>query len=164
MKSHIAIIGMPWSGKSTTAFVLSKKLEMNLIDLDKEAEKIEGKNLIEIMNEKGAPYFREIGYNLLLRLKEPTVISPAGSVIYHEASMKWLKDNATIFFLNTPLEIIKNRMEGNPKAVSDLNEKGIDGLFEKRFSMYVDSADFIVDSANKSLDEVIDEIINLLKK
>jgi len=162
MKSHIAIIGMPWSGKTTTANALAEKLKMNLIDLDKEAEKIEGKDLITIMNEKGAPYFREIGYGLLLKLVMPTVISPAGSVIYHEPSIDWIRENSKVFFLNTPLETIKLRMKGNPKAVSDLKDNGIEGLFEKRFPVYKINADYIIDTQSKDVLEIVNEIISLL--
>jgi shikimate kinase len=162
MKSHIAIIGMPWSGKSTTARILAENYKMNFIDLDSEVEKIEGKNLIEVMNEKGAEYFRHMESEMLLGLSKPTVISPAGSIIYYEPAIKWLRDNATVFFLNTPLEIIKKRMEGNPKAVSDLKAEGIEGLFTKRFPMYQNSSDYVIDVGVKSTVEVVEEISKLV--
>ena len=155
---------MPWSGKTTTTIALAEKLKMNLIDLDKEAERIEGKDLIEIMKEKGAPYFREIGYGLLLKLSVPTIISPAGSVIYHEPSIDWIRKNAKVFFLNTPIEVIKARMEGNPKAGSDLSEKGIEDLFKKRFPVYLENADYVIDTQNKTVLEIVDEIDSLINE
>ncbi len=162
MKHHIAIIGMPWSGKSTICEALACKLQINLIDLDKEVERMEGKDLIQVMNEKGADYFRQLGYELLLKLVKPTIISPAGSIIYHQPSLVWLKENARVFFLNTPIDIIKARMRGNPKAVSDLNDTGIEGLFQKRFPMYKANADYIIDTDGKSAEEIIEEIISQL--
>ncbi len=162
MKSHISIIGMPWSGKSTIAYALAKKLGWNFIDLDKEVERVEEKNLIDVMNEKGPEYFRKMEYGFLLNLSEPTVISPAGSIIYYEPALRWLQDNSRVIFLNTPIEIIKSRMEGNPKAVSDLSD-GIDALFSKRFPLYHGSADYTVDTQGKEVQQIVDRIMTLLR-
>lgn len=162
MKPHIVIIGMPWSGKSTTAHALAEKLSMDFVDLDKEVERIEGKNLIDVMNEKGPDYFREMEYNMLLKLATPTVISPAGSIIYFDPAMKWLGEHARVLFLNTPLDTIKSRMQGNPKAVSDLVTEGIDGLFAKRFPLYKNNADYTVDSNGKTTSEIVDEMLSFL--
>jgi shikimate kinase len=161
MKSHISIIGMPWSGKSTVAYALAKKLGWNFIDLDKEVERVEEKNLIDVMNEKGPEYFRKMEYGFLLNLSEPTVISLAGSIIYYEPALRWLRDNSRVIFLNTPIEIIKSRMEGNPKAVSDLSE-GIDALFIKRLPLYQGSADYSIDAQERDVAQIVDEIIMLL--
>jgi shikimate kinase len=162
MKPHIAIIGMPWSGKTTTSIALAKKLKIDMVDLDQEVEKLEGKDLIQVMSEKGADYFRGLGYNFLLTLTKPTIISPAGSIIYHELSMKWLKENAQVVFIDTPLETIDKRMQRQPKAVADLKEKGLAGLFLKRYPMYKEAADFIIDTTNKTPEVIAAEIETLL--
>jgi shikimate kinase len=162
MKSHIAIIGMPWSGKTTTSLALARKLKIDVIDLDQEVEKIEGKDLIQVMNEKGAQYFRDLGYNFLLTLRKPTIISPAGSIIYHDPSMKWLKENAQVVFLDTPIDILDERMQKQPKAVADLKEKGLKGLFEKRYPMYAQAADFILSTKGKTPETIANEIAVLM--
>ena len=60
--SHLKVflIGMPSCGKSTLAKVLSEKIGLKMLDLDKEIIKIENQSINKIFRLKGEKYFREI--------------------------------------------------------------------------------------------------------
>ncbi|HEX3095526.1 MAG TPA: shikimate kinase [Patescibacteria group bacterium] len=163
-QNKITIIGMPWAGKTTTAKALAEKLDYEFIDLDQEVEKEEGMNLIEIMNTKGADYFRQKGFEYLQKFtpEDRVIISPAGSVIYNERSMNWLKGNSLVIFLDTPFEVIEARSKTEPKAVANLKERGLQGIWDERIPIYEKNSDLTVETVGKSLDEIVEDIIKVI--
>lgn len=152
---------MPWAGKTTTALALAKKLGYEFIDLDHEVEKFENSNLIDIMNSKGADYFRAKGFEFLKNIESNSkiVISPAGSVIYNQDSMDWIKENSLVVFLNTPFNVIEERSKLEPKAVANLSERGLQSIWEERIPMYQTYADLIINTQDKTVDQIVGEII-----
>lgn len=160
-ENKITLIGMPWAGKTTTAMALAQKLDYQFLDLDQEVEKIEGKNLIEVMNSKGAEYFRNLGFEFLQKLspEDKVVVSPAGSVIYHDQSMEWIKNNSVAVFLDTPFEIIEQRSKLMAKAVADLQAKGLKPLWDQRRPMYLKHAQVVVNTEDRTIEQVVDDIV-----
>lgn len=156
---------MPSSGKSTIAKVIAKKLGYKCIDLDHMVEEKEGMSLIQVMETKGAQYFRDMEYGFLqdLNSDEKAVISTPGSSIYHEPMMKWLKENTTICCIEEDISKIEERLEHTPKAISDLKEKGLFKLFEERMPIYKKWANFTVNVKGKNMETVADEIISNIK-
>lgn len=163
--TKISLIGMPSSGKSTIAKIVASKLGFKHVDLDYMVEEREGMNLIEIMQSKGAQYFRDIEYGFLqsIPLDENVVISTPGSSIYHEPMMKWLKDNTKIFYIDEELKNIQERLKHTPKAISDLKEKGLHKLFEERVPVYRRWADFIIEVKGRDMEVLADEIVHNIR-
>ena len=64
------LVGMPGSGKSTTAKYISEHTDLNFIDLDVEIEKNFGKKINEIFSDKGEKYFRNKETNVLKKIVE----------------------------------------------------------------------------------------------
>ena len=58
-RENVIFLGMMGSGKSSIGLIVSKKLKMDLIDIDKEIEKKIGMKIWEIFKKKGEQYFRE---------------------------------------------------------------------------------------------------------
>ena len=54
----VFLIGMMGSGKTSVGNLLAKKLQVPLIDIDKEIEKNENQLVKEIFDQKGEKYFR----------------------------------------------------------------------------------------------------------
>lgn len=162
----ISLIGMPSSGKTTIGEALAKKLSFDFIDLDTMVELREGISLIDVMNAKGADYFRNMEYDFLKEISsdKKIVISPAGSIIFQKDAMKWLEDNTFIIFLNTPLRIIEQRLAEKPKAVAGLSERGLQSICDERMPIYNKHANYTIDTDNKTIDEVVNEIYLKLTK
>ncbi len=152
---------MPSSGKSKIGEVVAKKLDYQFLDLDMMVELREGASLIEVMNTKGAEYFRNMEYDFIKNLDPSSniVISPAGSIIYQKEAMDWIVKNSYVFFLDAPLESIEARLNENPKAVQGLNEKGLKGIYDERISIYRKYAEFTLKTINLNVEEIANEII-----
>ena len=121
--------------------------------------------MIEVMNEKGADYFRNMEYDFLKQISTDSnaVISPAGSIIFQKDAMDWILNNSHVIFLNTPLEIIGKRLEVTPKAVAGLKERGIQSIYNERLPIYNRFASLVVNTTNKKVNQVVEEIICNLK-
>ena len=61
----VFLIGMMGSGKTSVGNLLAKKLQVPLIDIDKEIEKNENQLVKEIFDQKGEKYFLKIELNLI---------------------------------------------------------------------------------------------------
>ena len=63
-KKNIVLIGMMGSGKSLIGRALSKKLNLDFIDIDNKIEENENKTILDIFNKNGESYFRKLEENL----------------------------------------------------------------------------------------------------
>lgn len=165
MTPKLSLIGMPSSGKSTLAKEVARILAWRSIDLDHMVEEKEGESLIATLEKKGGKYFLDMEYSFLQELQpdENVAISTAGSIIYHDKAMKWLKENTTICFIDTELAVIEERLAKMPKAVVGLKEKGLQKLWDERIPVYKKWADISVETKGKSTTEVAEEIITKFK-
>ena len=53
-KKNLVLVGMPGAGKSTIGSILSKKLDFELLDIDKIIEKDENSTIVNIFENKGS--------------------------------------------------------------------------------------------------------------
>ena len=59
-KKNIVLIGMMGSGKSSIGKILSKKLNLEFIDIDSKIEEKENMTISQIFETKGEEYFRKL--------------------------------------------------------------------------------------------------------
>ena len=89
------------------------------------------------------------------------VISTAGSIIYHDNAMKWLKENSSIIFLDASLSVIDSRLKKEPRAIVGYKEKGLSRLYEERIPIYRKWADHTIITDDKTPEMISSEIISL---
>ena len=67
-KKNLVFLGMMGSGKSSIGSLVSKKLNIDFIDIDQEIEKKIGMTISEIFENKGEKYFRKIEELITLKM------------------------------------------------------------------------------------------------
>lgn len=164
---NIILIGFMGSGKSSVSNHLSYLLKLNEIDTDKYIETQEKMSIPEIFSQKGENYFRDLETNLLKNLqnKNSLIISCGGGMPLREENQKLLKTLGTVFLLTASPETTFNRVKKNnnrPLLNDNMNLEYITKMIESREDKYLKTADFVIDTDNKTISEICNEIKNLV--
>ena len=157
---NITLIGMSGVGKTTYGKVLSKTLNYNFIDIDKLIEAKYNTKLNNVVEMLSSKEFLKMEEELIISLKLSgnDIISTPGSVIYEKGSMKFLKENSTIVFLDLPLEKLV-KIFGNPKerGIVGLKEKGLKKIFEERRKLYQKYTQETIDLSDLDISKTVKE-------
>lgn len=162
---NIILIGFMGTGKSSVAALLAKKLSMEYVEMDKLVERKAGKSVEEIFETEGEIVFRgyEIEVARSLRDKKNAVISCGGGVVMNKIIIDYLKQNGVIVGLFADFQTIRKRVENDlPRPLFKDIEKA-EELYNFRKQLYEYFADKKVSTDDKSLEEVAQEIIGIMK-
>jgi shikimate kinase len=170
MNKHLFLIGFMASGKSTIGKQLSTLLNQPFIDTDLLLEQRAQQNLKDFMIESG-----EISFRLLERevLKEvidsqlKSVVATGGGLPCFEGNTKLLLENGILIFIDTPEEVLFNRLlnDDSRPLIENLNEtelkKYISVKLAERRPFY-EQANIRI-TGNKSITEICSEIQDKLE-
>lgn len=167
IKMTLVLIGFMGAGKTTVGNVLANKTATKQIDLDQcIVEKI-GMPISEYFDKHGEESFRELETAMLKDfLNTPGILSPGGGVILKEENQALLKEQATVVYLQTDLDELLRRIEQDTTNYRPLlHNKTIEevkDIFLPRIPIYEEIADHIVDTTNKTPEEIADVILELV--
>ncbi len=167
MSKNIMLIGYMGTGKTTVSHILSEKLSLEAVDTDKLIIEREGKNISDIFNECGEDYFRNLETNILQEVmeKENIIVSCGGGIVLKEENINYLKRGLVILLTATP-ETIYERIKsdrGRPLLNNNMNIEYIHQMLKGRLSNYLKTADVIIETDGKNLDEISLEILLYIK-
>ena len=160
---NICIMGLMGSGKSVIGKDLSKILNFEFYDTDKEIEQNAKKSISEIFKENGEAYFRSLEEKICIKLlnQNNCVISLGGGSIINKKIRKSIKQNSYSIYLQVKLNNLVNRLKSSKKRpLLNKNESKIEilrKLYEERQKFY-EKADFIV---NNDTDKI--NVLNKIK-
>lgn len=163
---NIVLIGMPASGKSSVAEVLSSRLKYKLIDTDMVIEEKERKLVKEIFKEKGEEYFRILEKDVIedLAKEEKSIIATGGGMPAHFDNIDKLREIGVTIFLDVPLKEITRRANAQntrPLLQGTCLEEKINKIYNERMKFYK-KADIIINCENKNIYTICEEIFNYL--
>ena len=155
-KKNICIMGLMGSGKSVIGKELSKYLNLQFYDTDKEIELMSKKSITAIFKEKGEPYFRDLEEKICTELltHKGCVISLGGGSINNKKIRRAIKTNSYSIYLQVKLNNIINRTKFSKKRPllnKNLNKlETLEHLYNDRRKFY-EKADLIVDNDSDKL-------------
>lgn len=164
---NIVLMGLMGSGKSTIGRTIAKKLGRRFIDTDRFIERKTGKTIPEIFEKEGETYFRALEREIIKKLSQyiGIVIATGGGTMKDPENFKCLKESGWIIALYASPETLYKRIEGKRVrpllSNKDNPVKTLENILHERKNMYA-KADFQVDTENKEINQIADEIINLL--
>lgn len=168
----IILIGYMAVGKTTIAQLLAKKTGFKTVDIDKLIEKKIGLSVLEIFQQKGEIFFRKIEHEIfkeIIETKENLIISAGGGTpCYADNHLLLKSENVVSVYLNASIDKILGQLKSSKnerplltnKSNEELEEFVAKHLFER--SYFYNQATFKVLIDNKSKDEIINEICELL--
>ena len=165
MKKNLILTGMMGVGKSTIGKSLSKKLNMNFIDIDKLIEKNENSTIPKIFEENGEEYFRNLEkkISLLAIKKTESVISLGGGAFMNKEIRSIVLNTCCSFWLDLKIKTIEDRIKNSNKRPL-LNKKNLrfslNEIYNNRKDIY-NLANHKIDCNKITLVDVVNKIINL---
>ncbi|MEK6876388.1 MAG: type I 3-dehydroquinate dehydratase, partial [Nanoarchaeota archaeon] len=167
MTKNIVLMGYRGSGKTYTVRYLAKKLGRRIISTDEEIEKKVGR-ISDFVEKNGWEKFRDIESKVIKNIDGINlIIDCGGGFVERERNVENLKRNGIIIWLKTSPEQIRKRIKGGKERPSLTGTKSfleeIEEVLEKRTPLYKKAADYEIDTNNKSVKQVGDEILELIK-
>ena len=168
---NLVLIGYRATGKSTVGKHLALKMNLRFFDTDALVEKKAGMPIAGIIAKHGWDFFRAREKEAVRELEEQTgaVISTGGGVVLDQENVASLKKNGFLVWLNAPLNDIITRL--NTKRTGaiirpqftdwDIVEETIKTVNE-RYPLYEKAADYTVETANKNIVKVGEDIYQYL--
>lgn len=169
---NIVLIGYRSSGKSTVGRRLANYLEMGFFDIDEMIEEREGRSISEIVRLQGWEHFRKIERGMIEEIsdKNNLVIAPGGGAVLLRENVEALKKNGIIIWLMVDCETIRKRMEKDdqtkrlrPSLTGKEILEEIEEVMRYRESFYKNSSDIQIDTSSLDVEDVVKEIISILK-
>jgi|TARA_B110001450_G_scaffold51011_1_gene47632 shikimate kinase len=163
-KENLVFLGMMGSGKSSIGSIISKKLNIDFIDVDKQIEKKMGLTISKIFEIKGEKYFREIEEATTLKVlkKNKIIISLGGGAFLNNKIKKEILDNHISFWLNWEIKTLINRIKKSQKRPVAFNASKIDliELIKKRSIVY-SKAMYKINCENLTKNEIVKNILKI---
>ncbi len=171
MKSNIALIGFMATGKSEVGRALAKKLDRKYVCVDYLIEKKTGKKLGKIFEDGGEGEFRKFESEIVKKAssEKNQVIDCGGGVVLNWSNVKKLKKTSYVICLTASPEIILKRIlrKGRDKkrpllSCSQNKLEKIKELMSSRETLYRKAADFLMDTSQLSVGEVVERIAQVM--
>lgn len=165
---NIVFIGFMCSGKSTIGRILAKEIAFEFIDTDQWISQKTNLTVGEIFESKGEDYFRKLETKTVKYFSENlnnTVLSTGGGLSIREENIPYLKEIGTVVYLKVSKDTVLERLNPNidrPLLAVDNKEEIIENLLARRNPLYEKVADVTIDTNNKTIIAIVDEIRKLL--
>ena len=164
LKENLVFLGMMGSGKTSIGSMISEKLKLDFIDIDREIENELGLSIKKIFEMKGENYFRKFEEKITLqKLKlNSVVISLGGGAFTNKNIKKEVMKNHLSFWLNWSDKILLNRIKNSrkrPLAFNATDNELID-LIKKRSNIY-SKALYKIKCDNHTKDQIVNKILKI---
>lgn len=164
----IVLIGFMGSGKTTVARNIAQKLKLRMLDMDELAlKRSKRKTINEIFSLDGEQKFRRIEFKVTKDLsgEDNVVISTGGGIVMNPLLMNILNKNSITVYLRASFDTMKQRVDQKkikPPLFKDVSSAR--KLFEARAPLYERYADMIIETGEKQVDEIAEEIIDKMQR
>jgi len=166
---NIVLIGFMGTGKTSVGKLLANRLGYGFVDTDAKIEEEAGRSIPEIFASYGEKYFRDRETEAAreaARLQN-TVISTGGGIVLRGENLRQLRQSGVVIGLTASLDIIVERTERSDERplLENLKDRreAVRALMEQRRGLYK-QADYTVDTGGLSPLQVVEDILDYLKK
>ena len=164
---NILLIGVMGAGKTTVSACLGNLLAMEVMEMDAHIQKKEGMSIKDIFAVHGEEYFRNCESNTLISLQEKRhmVVSCGGGVPLREKNVALMKKSGYVVWLTATPEAIFDRVKDSterPLLNGNMRVDFIRDLMESRREKYEAAADICIDTTEKDIVEICEELLQKL--
>ena len=167
---NIVLIGMRGSGKTTIAAILAGRLHREMIPMDALIVYEAGKIIPQIVETYGWGRFREIESQVTQKVARlhDIINATGGGVILNQENVKALRATGIVFWLNVSVDNILQRIAEDPNRPSLTGRASrrddMVATLAEREELYRNAAHHIIDTNDKSQEQIADEIVSILQE
>jgi shikimate kinase len=170
---NIVLIGYRGTGKTSVGVALSKRLGKAFCDTDDYIERKIKRPISDMVAREGWAFFREKEKEAIREVSqfEDCVIAAGGGAVLDAENVENFKKDGVVILLEATTQTILERMrydkkteQQRPSLTGKDPYKEIEEVLEIRRPIYQMAMDFSVDTTSKSIDKVLDEIIQKLER
>ena len=167
--SHIVLIGFMGAGKSTVGRLVARQLDRPFLDVDALVERSDGRSVHSIFAEDGEQRFRELEAVALeaLLTTPPSVVACGGGVVLSDSNRAILKRLGTVVYLRVTAAETLARLSGDttrPLLAGAGGAIAATELLGAREALYGAVADLVVDTVDRTPEEVALEVVRLVEE
>jgi shikimate kinase len=169
----LALIGYRGTGKSTVGRILARRLKRTFRDCDREIEARAGRSIRSIFSQSGESAFRDWEERILAELtadRPAIILATGGGAVLRETNRHRLRDFGFVVWLKAEPSEVARRLEADPRGLADRPALTLAGtldeivqVLEARVPLYQELADAVVETGERSPDEVADIILEFWK-
>jgi shikimate kinase len=162
---NVVLIGYRGTGKSTVAKVLAARLGRTVVSTDAEIVKRAQRSVPEIVAEQGWEHFRDLESQICREVaaRDQLVIDTGGGAILRPANVDALKKTGRLFWLRASVDTIASRIGCDTQRPSLTGTKSfieeIDEVLRERTPKYQAAADHVIETDQRSIVQIADEIL-----
>ncbi|WP_305829922.1 shikimate kinase AroK [Photobacterium leiognathi] len=165
IKQNIILIGPAGAGKSTIGKLLSEYLHVDFFDSDSVIEQRAGADIGWIIDIEGECGFRHREENIINSLTEKTniVLAIGDGAIINKRNRNRINARGYVIYLATSIEKQLSRAKRDKSDNSLLRDK-LEMMIKEREPLYQNTSDIIIDTDNKNVNVIVNEIIEYINK
>lgn len=157
------------TGKTTIGRQLSRKLKMDFYDSDRVIEERTGADIPLIFDKEGEAGFRKREAAIIDELTKQNniILATGGGAVLNAENRAHLMDRGTVFYLKSNIKTLVERTSKDKNRpllhADEPAEVILQRLLKQRGPLYEETADYIIETANRSIQSIIQAIIKPLK-
>ena len=161
---HVALVGMPGSGKSAIGKATAKRLSLSYADCDQALERRAGCSIAAFFAASGEQAFRDLESEMLATLLDAadSVIATGGGVVLRPANRELLQTRSRCVYLRASSELLWKRLRNDRRRpllqVAD-PEARLRQMHAERASLYEEVAHVVIDTDGVPFARIVDEVV-----
>ena len=167
----ISLIGYMGSGKSHIAKLLSDRLGIKLIDIDKEISKKNKMTIAEMFQKKGEIFFRRQERALLEEIvatEDSCILSLGGGTPAYYNNIELINQNSESIFLRTSVKNLTERLlkqKHKRPLIANISDQDLPEFIAKHLferNIFYNKAKYTVNTDDKTPEMIVEELCDLL--
>jgi shikimate kinase len=164
-RRHLVLVGLMGAGKSTVGVRVAQRLGRPFVDTDDEIVTRAAMPFDELWRTGGEARFREIEREVIADVcaaPEPLVIASGGGAIVDADNRRCFRATGVVVWLDAPTTVLAARVgDGSTRPLLTGDPEGaLARLGAARQDAYEASADAVVETGDRSVDDVADAVLD----